>query len=261
MGACNLLQEGRMRCLSLVAFCGLIGLPSIGSSSDSTGKHEFGLDGKAALCVPQGDLDPVLIPYNDETTDLAVGSGRTPGFGFLFSADEVVKHLKSGSFRTFPEFAEHPYVNRLSGSIGFISAPDAHRLGSAMRARNLEDEWAASGACDHVVATQLQGSDLFEVKCRAKDNYANILNRLPDRTQPLPDPNSVVVATCVYETISDGKFAGRSRRSCTRAVILDGFFVNYRIQEENMPLYRQLDEFFRDKIVEWKGNCVVGRKV
>jgi len=44
----------------------------------------FGVGGAAVLCPPISDLDPLLIPYNPVSTDLVVGSGRTPGFAFLF---------------------------------------------------------------------------------------------------------------------------------------------------------------------------------
>lgn len=108
---------------------------------------------------------------------------------------------------------------------------------------------------------RLRQSELFEVKCTSKDNYSNILSRLPQPGEPLPDPNSVVVATCVYEAISVGKFAGQSRHSCMRTVILDEFMVNYRVQEDNLRLYHQLDQFLRGKIVEWRQNCSSGRRV
>jgi hypothetical protein len=65
----------------------------------------------------------------------------------------------------------------------------------------------------------------------------------------------VVVATCLYETISAGKFAGQAVRSCRRVVKLDGFLVDYQIQENNLPLYLQLDAFLQSKIAEWKTRC------
>jgi hypothetical protein len=106
-----------------------------------------------------------------------------------------------------------------------------------------------------VVATPLKQSTLFEVKCAAKDNYSNVLNRVPDRNKPLPEPNSVVVATCLSETISAGKFVGHTLNSCRRVVVLDGFILDYQIQKDNLPLYQQIDRFLRSKIVEWKRDC------
>src|SRR5665811_1797178 len=47
-------------------------------------QHTFGVDGKSVLCIPKSDLDPVLLPFADESIDLHVGSGHTPGFAFLF---------------------------------------------------------------------------------------------------------------------------------------------------------------------------------
>ncbi len=256
-------QEGlhcARKAAAAFAIIGCIGSPLICSAADSAAYHRFGVNGEAVLCPRSSDMDPSLIPYNDESTDLAVGSGRTPGFGFLFDAGEIDRHIVNGKFRVFPEFAEHPYVNKLSGSIGFLSLPDARRLGPAMRARDLVDEWSASGACVRALVTRLQQSDLYELKCTPKDTYSNILNRPPQPGEPLPDPNSLVVATCVYETISAGKFAGQARRACTRVAILDGFIVNYRVQEDNLRLYKQLDAFLLGKIAEWKRNCSVDRK-
>jgi len=251
-------QQESLQCARKAAALAVVGFssfPLAGSAGDSDAYHRFGVNGAAVVCPRSSDMDPTLIAYNDESIDLAVGSGHTPGFGFLFNAGEIDRHIGTETFRVFPEFAEHPYVNKLSGSIGFLSLPDSRRLGPAMRARDLSDEWTASGDCAKEVITRLQQSDLFEVKCAPKDNYSNILNRLPQPGEPFPDPNSLVVATCVYETISAGKFAGQARRSCTRVAILDGFIVNYRVQEDNLPLYRQLDEFLRGKIAEWKRNC------
>lgn len=237
---------------------GLIGPPLTAQATDQTTKHhEFGVNGKAILCVPSLDMDPDLIPYNDESTDLAVGSGHVPGFAFLFGADQVQSHLDTGTFKVFPALDGLPHVNALEGDIGFLSVPDARRLGSAMRARDLSDEWSANGRCVDVVATPLHQSDLFEVKCAATDNYSNVLNRAPDRRKPLPEPNSVVVATCLSETISAGKFVGYTLHSCRRVTVLDGFILDYQIQKDNVPLYPQIDRFLLSKLIEWKKNCSV----
>jgi hypothetical protein len=245
----------RTAALVLVA---CVGMPLGGSAAGSGAGHEFGVNGKAVLCPLESDMDPALIPYSDESTDLAVGSGHTPGFGFLFGADEVQKQVGNGRFHVRPELDDLPHVNTLGGSVGFLSAPDYRRLGSAMRARDLSDEWLENGHCPRVVVTPLQGN-LFEVKCAVEDKYANILNRAPERRAPMPDPNSVVVATCLYETISVGKFAGQELRSCRRVVKLDGFLVDYQIQENNLPLYLQIDAFLRNKIAEWKVRCSSSR--
>lgn len=238
----------------------LVGLPLATQATDRTARHEFGVNGKAVLCVPSPDMDPDLVQSNDESTDLAVGSGRTPGFGFLFGADQIQRYLDTGTFKIFPELDGLPHVNALEGDIGFLSVPDSRRLGSAMRARDLSDEWSASGRCVDVITTPLHQSDLFEVKCAAADNYSNVLNRTPDRRKPLPEPNSVVVATCLTETISAGKFKGHTLHSCRRVTVLDGFIFDYQIQKDNLPLYPQIDRFLRSKLVEWKKNCSLPRR-
>jgi len=242
------------------ALAGLVGLLLAAQVTDRTMHHEFGVNGNAVLCVPSSDMDPDLIPYNDESTDLAVGSGHTPGFGFLFGADQIQRHLDAGTFLVRPELSGLRHVNTLGGGVGFLSVPDSRRLGSAMRARDLSDEWSASGRCVDVVATPLHQSNLFEVKCAAEDNYSNVLNRAPDRRKSLPEPNSVVVATCLTETISAGKFKGHTLHSCRRVTVLDGFIFDYQIQKDNLPLYPQIDRFLRSKLVEWKKNCSLPRR-
>ena len=231
-------------------------LPMAGSAQQAADQHRFGVNNQAILCPPSSEMDPELIPYNEESTDLVVGPGRTPGFGFLFNTKVLDSHLGIGMFRTLPGFEDHPYVNKLSGSVGFLSVADSKRFGPAMRARDLSDEWTEDGRCGGRVVSRIGRSELFEVKCSAADDYANVLNRRPQKGETIPDPNSVVVATCTFETISVGKFAGQSLRSCTRVVILEKFIVNYRIQEKNLPLYRQIDDFLRGRIVGWKNRCV-----
>ena len=106
-----------------------------------------------------------------------------------------------------------------------------------------------------MVATPLKQSTLFEVKCAAKVTIQNVLNRVPDRNKPLPEPNSVVVATRLSETISAGKFVGHTLNSCRRVVVLEGFIQDYQIQKDSLPLYQQIDRFLRSKIVEWERDC------
>lgn len=251
----NCMYQAKRRLGRWIILAVLVGLPLAVQATDRTAHHEFGVNGKAVLCVPSSDLDPDLVQANDESTDLAVGSGHTPGFGFLFGADQIQRHLDTGTFRVRPELDGLRHVNTLGGGVGFLSVPDSRRLGSAGRARDLSEEWLANDRCSGVVVTPLKQSNLFEVKCAAADNYSNVLNRTPDRRKPLPEPNSVVVATCLTETISAGKFKGHTLHSCRRVVVLDGFILDYQIQKDNLPLYQQIDRFLRSKIVEWKRNC------
>lgn len=217
--------------------------------------HWFGVGGAAILCPPSSDLDPALIPYDEESTDLAVGSGHTPGFAFLFDAKTVQNNISSGTFKVFPKLDSIRHVNSLGGSTGFLSKPDSLRLGSAMRARDLLDEWYQAGRCTHRTVTPKGQSNVFEVKCSAGDNYSNILNVAPDRNHPMPDPNSIVVATCNYENIPVGPFEGTTLHSCRRVAIRSSFLLDYQIQKENVPLYQQIDAFLDAKIGAWRRNC------
>lgn len=221
--------------------------------------HEFGVNGKAILCVPTSDLDSDLLPYNDESTHLSVGSGSMPGFAFSFDANQIQHELDKGTFNLHPELEGLRHVNTLGGQLGFLSVPDATRLGAAMRARDLLDEWFANGRCLGTVVVPLNQSNLFEVKCNAADNYSNILNRTPDRQKPLPLPNSVVVASCLNETISSGKFKGQKHHPCRRVLVFDGFIFDYQIQKDNLPLYPEIDRFLRSKLIGWKQNCSLPR--
>src|ERR1700692_182985 len=88
----------------------------------ATANHVFGINGRPLLCVPGSDLDPLLLPYADESTNLRPGSGHSPGFGFLFSPKVV--RLTIQSYVVIPGFENHPYVNPLSGTIGFLGPDD-----------------------------------------------------------------------------------------------------------------------------------------
>jgi hypothetical protein len=217
--------------------------------------HKFGTDGHAILCVSDSDMDPDLLRYNNESTDLQVGRGRTPGFGFLIDAKSMAGLLKG--FRTKPEFKDHPYVNQLSGSIDFLGADDQRRLGSAMRARDLEDAWYSRGRCLGREIRHLGDTGLTEVKCASGDNYSSVWNRPPVSGVSMPSPNSFVVAACEYETLQMGPYAGDELRNCSRILNTDGFLIDYRFQEENADLIPQIDSLLLHKVSEWKKNCLV----
>jgi hypothetical protein len=229
---------------------------AVSASADEGGRlHEFGTNGTAVLCVPTSDMDSTLLPYNDESTDLAVGSGHTPGFGFLFDAAEIQSHLEEGIFRVRPELNGLPHVNTLGGSVGFLSLPDSHRLGPAGRARDLADEWTARGRCAETSVEPFEKSDLFEMKCLASDNYSNLVDRKPDKTVDMPKPNTFVVATCIHEKISAGKFTGLSLEWCRREFVAGGFLFDYQIQKPNLRLYKQIDAFLVSKLSQWQKGC------
>jgi hypothetical protein len=233
----------------------MLGLAISALADESVRLREFGTNGTAVLCVPTSDMDPALLLYNDESTDLAVGSGHTPGFGFLFDATEIQNHLEEGTFLVRTELNGLPYVNDFGGSIHFVSQPDSHRLGSAMRARDLEDEWGARGRCTKVSVEPLEKSGLLEVKCSASDNYSNIVDRKLDQSVDMPEPNTFVVATCIHEKMSAGKFTGLSLDSCRRVFIAGGFLIDYQIQKPNLRLYKQIDAFLVSKLSQWQKNC------
>ena len=221
--------------------------------------HKFGVNDRAVLCVPESDMDPVLLNQNDESTDLHVGSGRTPGFGFLFGQEKMEADFQN--FHIVPKFEGHPYVNALSGSIGFVGPDDQNRLGPSMRARNIADAWYSKGECSRAVIRPLAGTNLFKVKCSAEDKYASIWDRPPDSRKQMPNPNEFVVATCDYADIQIGPYAGNTLRNCSRIMIVDGFILDYEIQEQNLGLVEQIDLMLKRKIVEWERNCQInGRK-
>jgi len=238
----------------LLFFC-CIGLP-IGRPVVASSKlHRFGVGGTAILCPATSDLDDLDIPYDDESTDLPVGSGHMPGFAFLFEAKTVQATLESGVFEVFPKLSSIRYVNTLNGTIGFISRVDSLRIGSAMRARDLSDEWYQTGLCTHRTALSIVQGKVFEVKCSVGDDYSNILSIAPDRDRPMPKPNSIVIASCNDKYIAFGPFAGTTLHSCRRVFIRSGFIVDYQLQKENLPLYLQIDAFLDAKIGEWRRNC------
>jgi hypothetical protein len=216
-------------------------------------QHVFGINGKPVLCVPESDMDPTLLPYADESTDLHAGSGHTPGFAFLFSW-RFMRSIISG-YSIVPGFQRHPYVNNLSGTVGFLGEDDRARFGSSMRARSIEDEWYSRDKCPQPSVKPLVDTKLYEVRCSAVANYAAIWNRAPDPNIVMPNPHEFIVATCNYQNIPLGPYRGKSLRTCTRVVIIDGFLVDYRLQEENVELFPEIDLMIRNKLSGWERNC------
>lgn len=223
-----------------------------GCVAGETKWHEFGVNGAAVLCVPTKDLDPNLLLENNESVNLAPRAGWTPGFGFLFSQDVVRDRVRA--FHVVQGLADHSYANKLSGSIGFVSSVDQGRYGPSMRARNIEEIWSASGRCaDRKV--ELLAPALYRAKCSVRDDYSSIWNRLPDAQEPMPNPDSFVLATCRYDAVTIGRYAGIEMKRCSRVIERDGFIVDYRFQESNVALIRELDAFMSSKIAEWQNNC------
>lgn len=216
-------------------------------------QHVFGINGNPVLCVPDSDMDPALVRYADESTDLHPGPGRIPSFSFLFSS-RFMQSIISG-YSIVPGFREHAYVNTLSGTVGFLGWDDRLRFGPAMRARNLEEEWYARDECPEPTVTPIPDTGLYEVRCRAGANYSAIWNRAPDPKVSMPKPNEFIVATCQYEHISFGPYADHNLSTCARIVIIEGFRVDYRFQQKNVEFVPQIDSLIRSKLFEWERNC------
>lgn len=218
-----------------------------------SGQHVFGIDGKPILCVPESDLDPLLLRYADESIHLRIGSGHTPGFSFLFRP-ELMKSLVA-EYVVIPGLEGHLYANALSGTIGFIGPDDGARLGSAMRARTVEDEWYGRNACPQPIVRDIPRTAMYEVKCAANADYSSIWNQKPNPRLRMPNPNEFVVATCQYENIRLGPYKGRQLKNCARVVKIHRFLVDYRFQEENIIIITKIDSLIRAKLSQWEKNC------
>lgn len=218
--------------------------------------HEFGVGGHAKLCVPDSDMDPNLIAYNSESKSLKLRQGWTPGFGFLFDAARVKADISS--FHVAQEFGGHPYANALSGSVGFLDLADRTRYGASMRARNIDEIWHATGSCNKSEITPI-GSGIYRAMCSARDDYASIWNRAPDSLGKMPSPDDFVLATCRYESIDVGKYAGSVMRTCSRVIVIGEFIFDYRFQESNLGLIPAMDALLAKRLTEWKKNCSANR--
>jgi hypothetical protein len=96
-----------------------------------------------------------------------------------------------------------------------------------MRARDLLEEWNQTDRCRQRTVTSIGQSGLFEVKCDSHDNYSNVLNVMPSRNASMPEPNSIVVASCNDDYIPVGPFAGTTLYTCARNRL---FYFHFRIQ-------------------------------
>lgn len=157
-----------------------------------TRQHVFGIDGRPVLCVPESDLNPDLLAFNDESTQLKPGNGHTPGFGGFFSLREMGDRF--GSAYLSQSAQRHPITPRSGIAIAILKIA-------------------------------------------------------------LPNPNTFVIGTCNYSTISAGPYQGAEIRECTRVFMTDGFMVDYQFAQENAGLIKQFDAFLKDKVAQWQNNC------
>ena len=221
--------------------------------ADNIKLHKFGIGDHARLCVPESDMDLRLLEYNNESTNLKPLPGWTPGFGFLFDGFRMQKYFPT--YYVTPGFPGHPYANNLSGTLGFLDAPDRSKYGPSMRARNTDLIWRSFGLCAHSTITPLENG-LYKAECAKGDDYASIWNQKPDLSSDMPKPDSFIVATCRYEVISEGIYSGRSLQTCSRVITSGDFIVDYRFQEKNIGLVKNFDEMLLNKISEWEKNCL-----
>ncbi|WP_293675165.1 hypothetical protein [Thiolapillus sp.] len=224
------------------------------TSCSNSDYYQFGTDGRPLLCVPSQEMDQNTLPDNHEMLNLFIGKGRKPGFGFYFSGKYLRKRIPGFVIRK--EFSGHPYVNALSGSIGILG--DTENLGhfnSSVYAWNTKDMWYATGECKNPNIEHIEDADLYRVKCKKGDDYANIWNKIPGGDMLLPSPADLVVATCRYEDIEIGPYAGREYRKCRRVFATIQYQVDYYIQEDNLSVVEELDEFIKERIQTWQDNC------
>jgi hypothetical protein len=216
--------------------------------------YKFGTGGKAILCVPSREMDQYILPDDHEMIDLVVGVGRAPGFGFYFD-EEYIRNSIPG-FVIREEFSGHPYVNALSGSIGLLgNAVDIDSINSSVYARNTEEMWYATGECNNPSIIKLKNTGLYRVKCKKFDDYSSIWNKVPEKGIPLPDIGDLIIATCINQEIDIGPYSGYEDHKCRRVFATEQFKVDYQIQEENLAVVEQLDEFIKTQLSQWQKNC------
>jgi hypothetical protein len=222
----------------------------------SDSHHIFGTNGLAVLCVPDSDMEHSTAAFADESRNLQVGSGHTPGFRFLFSPQRVRSRIPTWTYVEGPNGLDEQ-MTALSGTIHFLGSDDQKRLGPAMRARDTEDEWYSTGRCPNSVVTSIENTSLYEVRCKESANYSSIWSRPPNSKIGLPNKEDLLVATCDDKKIGIGRFAGKILSTCKRVTQIEGFLVDYAFQEQNVGVIPEVEAFIRDKILEWKRNCSI----
>jgi hypothetical protein len=75
----------------------------------------------------------------------------------------------------------------------------------------------------------------------------------------MPSPDDFVLATCRYEGIGVGKYAGSVMRTCSRVIVVGEFILDYRFQESNVRLIPAMDALLTKRITDWKRNCSANR--
>ena len=158
-------------------------------------------------------------------------------------------------FSIRPEFATHPYVNKLHGIIGFLGGDDRKRFGASDKARDIPEIWYLTGRCANAEVIPVLDKKLYRVKCQSTDTHSSMWTRPPDSNSAMPKPDDFVVATCRREHINVGPYAGSDLRNCSRVIIIDSYLVDYQIQEDNVGLIWQIDAMLIHKLDAWKKNC------
>lgn len=214
---------------------------------------QFGVNGKAILCVPRTELHEELIRFMDVSIDLKVGSGHAPGFLFFFKP----RYMEQ-TFDNYYINSVSPYANvtdAFRGSVGFTAPEDRIRWGPAMRARNISEIWYRQKPCSEPSVEAVIGSEFYRVKCNSGDRSSSLWARTPGTNEKMPDPDSFVAATCQYDYMQYGPFKDYTLKNCMRTIILDEFVINYDFQEENSRLIKEFDHFIINKIHQWRGLC------
>ena len=215
--------------------------------------YDFGVHGAKILCVSRQDMDESLIPYTTVSTYLRTGNGHTPGFAVLFGASDMQKAVPAYKVNT--GFPISNLSNQFWSEIDFISERDRSRYGPGMRGAFYGQLWNRQVPCQVPQVLEIYKRQLYEVRCSRRDKDSLLLNQAPNRSEPMPNPNSIVLASCIDQPVSLGPYKGAVDQSCIRSVVIDGFLVTYHFQEQNAGLIPQFDSFIGGKISEWKQNC------
>ncbi|MGH2509344.1 MAG: hypothetical protein ACRDHZ_18350 [Ktedonobacteraceae bacterium] len=201
------------------------------------------------LCLPSERVaSPLGGAFGEAFSSVKTDTSVAPEIVLNFSAKELAQAISG-------------YKPNIPGRQGTIMAmtlklqplPNAAQPGGpAYLGQGDVDLWHLTGDWAGSSVTQVPSTDLYRVTDQEDQKYSSyfvLVTKDLQKTsgQPVPPLSEWFVASC-------GQRSGLGY-TCNRALVTEGFYVEYNVAKPNVTKLPALDEFFRNKLKEWQAAC------
>ena len=245
-------NKDKMRPIASFALSTLLAL--VGCEADVP-TLDFGIDGRALICVPRKDV--AMFQRDSARSNLHLVPNDSPQEVFVaqFSATVIRKIIKD--YHMAPGYADDDSPNALYADFTIVDREYRQRpLGSAA-GPELEAIWDRSDDCASPIIERISNSSTYLAKCNQGDVWHILFDRMPGTIRPRNLAESVL-AECTHTSVDFGEHKNSELENCRRRILIDQFRVDYDFQVENATLIHSLDAFLIDTVQEWKRNCLHG---